>query len=71
MENIPVVGMLIVPRHKQSFCTILEVVLKTQSDTEIKGPQFYVLYLRISDSKKIRTIWYPNSEVFWKYYEEK
>ena len=71
-KNLPIVGMLIVPKHKpNSFNTILEVVLNIKDDSEVMGPEFYITYLRVSDNKKIRTVWYPDCEVFWTYYEEK
>lgn len=67
MKTIPIIGMLIVPKHKQqSFSTVLEVTLNSEDSSKFK-----VLYLRISDNKKIQSVWYPNSEVFWQYYEEK
>lgn len=66
-EKIPTVGMLIVAKHKpESFKTILEVTQK-----EPHGPALKVLFLRVSDNKKILTVWYPNPETFWTYYEEK
>lgn len=65
MNSIPVVGMLIVPKHKPgSFCTILEV---EKLDTEY----FTVKYLRHKDSLKIDSVPFRDAETFWTYYEER
>jgi len=70
LTKIPETGTLIVPRHKpESFCTILEV--QTPKPGPDRNMALRVMYLRISDNKKIHTVWYPNPETFWKYYEEK
>lgn len=64
--NPPEIGMLIAPKHKEtSFCTVLDVERHPDPG---KSNHFKIQYLRLSDHQKIDTVFYPSTEVFWKYY---
>jgi hypothetical protein len=73
-NKIPKIGSLVCPRHQQNnFETILTVDTKEMpgEDSQADGPGIRLMFLRLSDNKKITTPWYKNCRVFWKYYEEK
>jgi len=72
--NVPVVGMLIVPKHDQNrFYTILEVSLdKVEENSPVTAsPRVRLKILKCDDNKKLDTVWFKDPTLFWKYYDRK
>lgn len=70
--NIPMVGMLLCPKHKpEVFYTVLDVETKPNDNEASLGQiKVRVQLFKIAENQKISSVWFQSCDQFWTYYDK-